>query len=192
VRAASTIATFALALALLACRKGAAQADAGAADAVLPGAPEPKVERTPQEEDLWARAAEGEADDLARLANREGALGLMDRGRDPRFRATAFRAAAYLDDFTVLPWLADEGASREADEAKLALDAVVDLAARPRRQVDPEDAVDLRRGCDALLALASDEKADRDRRVLAVRALRMLRDRGCVSSEAIPGAVDSK
>ena len=145
-------------------------------------------------DDLWARAAEapeGEADEVLRLAHGEGSVGILERlgrGAPPVVGA---RALAYVDDFLAAPWLATTAQSGKDDEARAALEALAELAARPRTAVDPEDAAELKEGCVTLLALARDGKAPRPRRVGAVRALRMLADRGCVKPEEIPADVDT-
>jgi hypothetical protein len=141
--------------------------------------------------ELWGRAKEGEADDLARLADREGAPGLVDRGKgEPALRPTALRALAYVHDFTALPWLASVARGDNDADALSALDSVMTLASAPRRALDPEDAQELREGCDTLLALARDPGAARARRVQTIRALRMLTDRGCVKPTDIPSDLD--
>jgi len=137
----------------------------------------------------------------ARLADREGGGGLAGRGSaDPAARMTALRAMAFASDpqvFEGLPFLADVARGSNDDEANAALDSALDLAAHPRRAVDPEDAAELRQGCDGLLALAVDREAGAKnpkmlaRRVKAIRALRMLVDRGCVDPAAIPPDADA-
>ena len=66
------------------------------------------------------------------------------------------------------------------------------MAARPRRATDPEDADELHAGCGALLSLARSASRSRERRVLAVHALRMLAERGCVRRADIPTDPDAK
>jgi hypothetical protein len=148
-------------------------------------------ERAPEIDDMWARAREGEEDDLVRLARREGVTGLEERGAHPAWHATAARALAYTEGWGALPWLAEVGASND-DAADAALESAVTLSTQPRRQREPEDVDDLRTGCDKLLALAKDAAAPRRKRVLAVRALRMLADRGAVKPDAIPTEVDAR
>ncbi len=192
---------FALAMALLAsaaCSKSqASQANGdGSVDAGLAfAATDPTLEA------LWARARgdAGEAGDLARLADREGASGLVARANaDPASRVTALRAMAFAPEpqaWEGLPLLAEAARAASDDEANAALDSAIDLAARPRRALDPEDAAELKQGCDGLLAVATarDTKnaLPRARRVKAIRALRMLADRGCVDPKAIPADVDA-
>jgi hypothetical protein len=191
-------------IALAACGKGggpsastpSGSAAAGSADgasfvvgAADDAGPEPMDAR---EKAQWAAAKEGEPEELARLVGLVGCEGLRERAETAELRGTALQAMAYCPDFGELPWLAEVGAKGKDDEAKLALEAAVDLAARPRRSTDPEDAEELHAGCGALLELAKTKEAPRERRVLAVRALRMLAERGCVKRADIPADVDAK
>jgi hypothetical protein len=73
-----------------------------------------------------------------------------------------------------LPFLAEVAGGPDDGEARLALEAAVELAARPRRSEDPEDAAELRDGCEGLGTLARDTTRARPRRVSAIRALRMM------------------
>jgi hypothetical protein len=140
----------------------------------------------------WAAAAGGEPEELMRIEDLVGCVGLRDRASQPELRATAIHAMGYCTDFSELPWLADLAAEKNDTEARAALEAIDELAARPRRATDPEDADELHAGCGALLALARSTSRPRERRVLAVRALRMLSERGCVRRADIPTDVDAK
>jgi hypothetical protein len=142
----------------------------------------------------WTAAGmkDADAEELVRLADLVGCVGLRERADDPERRMTALRAMPYCGDFSELPWLAQVGTTGKDDEARAALDAVVDLAARPRRATDPEDADELHVGCGALLDLAKGVERPKERRVLAIRALRMLVDRGCVKKADIPTDLDAK
>jgi hypothetical protein len=141
----------------------------------------------------WAAASAKEVDpeELARLADLVGCEGLREHGDDPTLRPTAIRAMQFCRDFSELPWLAQVGATGTDDDARAALDAVVALAARPRRATDPEDADELHVGCGALLDLARGVERPKERRVRAIRALRMLTDRGCVKKADIPTDLDA-
>ena len=154
------------------------------ADAAVPG--DPRVE------ELWTRAKEGEADDLARLADREGSAGLEERAKDPAYRLTALRAVGFVRALDPLPWLADAATNGTDPEADAALASAAQLASEPRRSVDPEDALELRQGCATLLALAKDTKRPRARRVGALRVIRMLDDRGCAKPGDVPTDLDDK
>jgi hypothetical protein len=191
------VAMIAMGTALVACSKSQASTGDGSIDAGATfAASDPVIEA------LWARARgdAGEPDDLARLADREGASGLVARANaDPASRLTALRALAYAPEpqaWEGLPLLAEAARAPSDDEANAALDSAIDLAARPRRATDPEDAAELKQGCDGLLAIAvaRDGKGamPRARRVKAIRALRLLADRGCVDAAAIPGDADAR
>jgi hypothetical protein len=169
---------------------GARVPDAAAAAAGAAVATDPVLEA------LWTRAKGGNADDLARLADREGEGGLAERGRsDPSARLVATRAMAFAPEpgaLAGLPFLAEIAAGTDEAEAEAALESAIDLAARPRRAIDPEDAAEMKEGCDAMLVLADDVKRPRARRVGAIRALRMLADRGCVDAGAIAADLDAR
>jgi hypothetical protein len=145
-----------------------------------------------REAEAWARAQDGGDDDDIRLADLVGCSGLRERAQDPRLRRTAVRAMAQCQDFSELPWLADLGARGSDAEANEALDAIVLQAARVRRATDPEDADELHDGCAALLALSRAKDQPPPRRVRAIRALRMLAERGCVKRADIPTDLDAK
>jgi hypothetical protein len=150
---------------------------------------------TRQDEAAWTSARSGEPEDLATLATQEGAVGLVEASSDPELRSVAIEAMAYAWGWAQLPFLAKTAAGKSDDDARRALESAAELAARPRRAEDPEDAAELREGCEGLLALARDASMPRARRVGAVRALRMLpcppldRDGGAVS---LPADVDAK
>lgn len=145
---------------------------------------------------LWSNAKDGELEDLATLAVHEGALGLMEAVREPTLRRTAIEAMGYARGWAQLPFLVKVGSGKNDEEAKLALAAVVELATRPLRSEDPEDASELREGCVALLALARNTAQSRPRRVMAVRALRMMPcpsfDAGSDDEDGIPTDVDAE
>lgn len=141
----------------------------------------------------WAVAKQGDPEELMRLADMVTCTGLRERAtQQPELRETALAAARYCHDFSELPWLAQVGTEGSDADARAALEAADALAARPRRSVDPEDADDLHTGCATLLVLARRADAPRDRRVLAIRALRMLADYGCVKRPDIPTDLDAK
>jgi hypothetical protein len=163
--------------------------DAAAAVAVADDAGEPMDSR---EAEAWARASDGGEDDDVRLADLVGCEGLRERASAARFRPVALRAMAYCPDFSELPWLAEVGTLGADGEAIEALDAVVEQAARGRRATDAEDADELHAGCASLLALSRATDRPAPRRVRAIRALRMLADRGCVKRADIPTDLDAK
>ena len=142
---------------------------------------------------LWGSAKDGDVEDLAELAAHEGAMGLVEATTEPALRPTALRAMGYARGWAQLPLLAKVASGKNDDEARLALEATLELAARPRRSEDPEDAEELREGCDTLLVLARDVARPRARRVAAVRALRMMPcPPGKAGPEELPTDVDAK
>jgi hypothetical protein len=145
-----------------------------------------------REVEAWSRAQDGGDDDDLRLADLVGCSGLRERAATTALRSTALRAMAYCRDFSELPWLADVATRGSDADALGALDAVVDQSARVRRATDPEDADELHAGCAALLDLAKAADRPAARRVRAIRALRMLSDRGCVKRADIPTDLDAK
>jgi hypothetical protein len=141
----------------------------------------------------WASAAEGDPEELLRLANLVGCEGLRERAlADASLRRVAVRAAAYCPDLSELPWLAEVAGGPDDAEARSALETIGDLAAAPRRATDPEDAPELHEGCASLLALSRAVERPKERRVLAIRALRMLAERGCVTRADIPAELDAR
>ena len=140
----------------------------------------------------WAQAASGDAEELMRLTDLVGCGGLRARADGVERRLTALRAVRYCGDFSELPWLAEVAAKGDDDEAKAALETAIDLAAMPRRALDPDDAAELHAGCGALLQLARSHESSKERRVAAVRALRMLSERGCVERSSIPVELDPR
>jgi hypothetical protein len=146
----------------------------------------------PREAAQWAAAHDGEPEELMRLADVVGCEGLEQGAAHPELRGTALQAMQYCRDFSELPFLSQVGIDGSDDDARAALASAVALAARPRRSVDPEDADELHTGCATLLSLARGLERPRDRRVLAIRALRMLSEYGCVKRADIPADLDAR
>jgi hypothetical protein len=141
--------------------------------------------------DLWARAAEGDADDLARLYDAVGSDALIEASPVGPRRLTSLRALAYADDLTPLPFLAKVATSGTDDEAAVALDSASFAAAEPRRARDPDDALEAHAGSVLLLALAKDPTRPVARRALAVRVIRLLADRSGVPAADVPTDLDA-
>jgi hypothetical protein len=177
---------------------GARPAEAGAASSAAAPASiaDPMLERLWVEAKGTPEAGAGEAAELARLADREGAGGLAERAAsEPGYRLIALRAMAFAPEpgaFAGLQLLGEAATGSDDAQADAALESAIDLAARPRRAIDPEDFPEMKAGCTSLLSLARDAKAARARRVKAIRALRMLADRGCVDPNVIPTDLDAR
>ncbi len=153
------------------------------------------VPRAADVEELWTRAREGDDDELARLAAREGEHGLEERAVMPQHRVTALRAMAFAEGFSALPTLGAAAEHGTAEEARAAVESADAIAARKRTQADVEDQAELTAGCAALLGAARDVARPRPTRVGAVRALRMLADAygaHCVKAVDIPADVDAR
>lgn len=127
---------------------------------------------------MWERARAADPNDgveeLAVLAVHEGAVGLVEASSIPELRLTALRAMGYADGYAQLPTLAKVSTDGDDEQARAALDAAVTLGTRVDRNVDLEDAEELAAGCEGLVGLAKNTKKAKERRVLAIRALRML------------------
>jgi hypothetical protein len=148
----------------------------------------------PLEIEAWRRAAGGDEDELVRLASLLGCTGLRERAGVASLRPTALRAMGACDGESELGWLAGVAQTGKGADAMAALDAIVELVARPRRALDPDDAEEIVQACRALLALARSPDHPKSQRVKAVSALRMLADRGsgCVRPSDIPAELDAK
>jgi len=145
-----------------------------------------------RDERMWGHAKDGDEEDLTTLATHEGAAGLVEAASEAELRSTAIKAMAYARGWAQLPFLAKTASGKDDTEARLALDSVVELATRVRRAEDPEDADELREGCDALSGLARDTKRQRVRRIAAIRALRMMPCPPPKSGEELPTDLDAK
>jgi len=156
--------------------------------------PEAAKESERTKDELWRRALDGDPVDLARLADREGAGGLLEGLEEGGPIALAALGA--------LPWAADADAAyqrlgeivRQLDPAAAGpvVQAILDMASRPRRQTEALDPAGLRSCADALLTLAERKSLAKSVRAPAISALRMLVERGAVSAAAIPTDLDPK
>lgn len=182
-----------IALSLFARCKCGGGGDADAAPPWLDAGADANIARTADVEELWARAKDGDDDELARLARVEGAHGLEERAASAPYRLTALGAMAFTPGFSAFPTLGAAAEKGTDDEARAAVSSADAIASRKRAQVDPEDDDELASGCASLLAAAKNVKRVREIRVGAVRALRMLVDRPhCVPAAQIPTDVDAK
>jgi hypothetical protein len=137
----------------------------------------------------WEDARTGDPLELARLANREGALALAEVAGDAQSseadRATAIRAIAFVTDPTpALETLARVVTEPSVERSTLALQTIAAVAPKrsPIEEVEPGG---WRICADALLkALATIQGPVR--RELAIRALLGLSERGAVARASIP------
>ena len=146
----------------------------------------------PDDKNASAQKATADDDELFRWARRDGVEALMDAARTgERKRPDVYRALAQSGEVRVLAFLADEAKTREKD-AQAALEAANEVAATPRKQVDPDDVEELRAASEKLLWLAKQSGRPAKERALAVSTLRMLVAYGCVRAAEIPTDLDAK
>jgi hypothetical protein len=167
-----------------------------AADAAPP--PQLGVEAAKESErakdELWHRALEGDPVDLARLADREGAGGLLEGLEEGGPIGLVALAALPLADDADAAYQRLGEIVRQLDPAATGpvVQAIVDMAARPRHQTEPLDPPGLRACAEALLTLAERKSLTKSVRAPAISALRLLVERGAVSAAAIPTDLDPK
>ena len=143
------------------------------------GADAPSSGSGSSSEDVWLAASSLAPEDLGRLALREGSVGMVAGAMTPERRRVTVHALAFAEDLEALPFLGEISAGPDPELALVAAESANALAARPRRSVDPEDAIEVREGCDRLRAVAATKEKPKTLRVKIVRALAMLGDRGC-------------
>ena len=137
---------------------------------------------------MWTSARDGQPEDLASLATHEGAAGLVEAAAEPELRSDGaprdgLRARLGA---AALPRADGVGARRRGGAARARLGGRARRASRTAEDV--EDAAELREGCEKLGALARDAARPRERRVLALRALRMM---PCPKQE-LPADLDAR
>ena len=117
-----------------------------------------------------------------RLEDLVGCAGLRSRGERSELRAAALRAMQYCPDFSELSWLANVARDGQDAEARLALeDASTSSPRAPGGPPIPRTATKCTPAAVRSWTLANDPSRARPLRLLAIRALRMLTDRGCVA-----------
>ena len=155
---------------------------------------QPAKESERVKDELWRRALERDPIDLARLADREGAGGLLEGLEEGGPVALAALAALPFADDAEAAFQRLGEIVRQLDPAATApvLEAIVDMAARPRRQTEPLDPPGLRSCAEALMTLAERKNLSKSVRAPAISALRLLAERGAVAAAAIPTDLDPK
>ena len=155
-------------------------------------APSPTSERG--KDALWQRALDGDPADLARLADREGALGLLDGLQEGGAIAVAALAALPLADDAEAAYgrLGEIVRQIDAREAGPVVGTILAIAARPTRQVEPVDPAGMKSCADALVELARKKSLAAAVRAPAISALRQLAEHHAVDPAEIPGDLDPK
>jgi len=145
-------------------------------------------------DDLWQRALGGDGSDLARLADREGARGLLDGLEEGgAIGMAALEALPFADDaeaaYERLGEIVRQIDPRQAGPVIRTIDAI---AAKPARQVEPVDPAGMKSCALALLNLAKTKSVAPAVRAPAISALRLLATKNAVDPGAIPGDLDPK
>ncbi|WP_437283114.1 thiamine biosynthesis protein [Sorangium sp. So ce375] len=187
-----------IALALLAplgCRREQAAASRGAASSAAAAASPPAAPRPPSPrltDPRWRLAAGEDPLECARLAEAEGASGLLaalDDGGD--IALTALRALPYADDADLaLGPLAERARAASGPLLPPLLEALLGIAGRPPRPREPLDPDGARGAAAVLVELSARRDLPADQRALAISAARALAERGLVDPLRIPADLD--
>lgn len=148
-----------------------------------------------QQDALWEKAIEdGDDIDLATLADREGASGLLDAlevgGQVGR---TALMAMPFASDAPVAYRRLSQVVLLTRDETpqREIVQVIHDIALRPRHLREPVDE-DGRTACaEALLRIARDDGRPRETRSLAVSTLRLPAFADLVKEQQVPAGFDA-
>lgn len=125
---------------------------------------------------VWRAADEGDPLDLARLATREGAQGLLDvAARGGRPGAVALAALPYADDGVVaLGWLCTMLTRAREEDIPVLVAAVAGISARPPRDAEQLALGDMEACLPIVSEVATTEHLPARTRDLAASARRML------------------
>ena len=134
----------------------------GAHKDALDAAPPPSLNAKPEKEserakdELWRRAADGDQIDLARLADREGAGGLLEGLEEGgAVGRTALEALPFADDAdAAFQRLGEILRQIDPGESGPIVRSITGIALRPRRQTEPLDPPGLRSCALAVLEVA--------------------------------------
>jgi hypothetical protein len=145
-------------------------------------------------DDLWRSAIDGDDGDLARLADREGAQGLLDGLQEgDAIGVAALRALPFADDaeaaYERLGEIVKQIDSRQIGPVVRAIDAIASQLPAQTEPVDPAGRVSCAR---ALLDLAKNKALAPAVRAQAISALRMLCEKHAIDRAAIPDDLDPK
>ncbi len=154
----------------------------------------PAKESERARDELWKQAASEDPLDLVRLADREGAGGLLDGLEEGGpLGLVALGALPFADDAEAAYQRLGE-ILRQIDPVESApiVHAIAGIALRPRRQAEPLDPPGARSCALALLELAQKKSLSNAVRAPAITALRLLAERGAVDPNAIPNDLDAR
>ncbi|XYH92337.1 thiamine biosynthesis protein [Sorangium sp. So ce1128] len=178
----------------LACRRerapGASAAPPSSTAAPASAAPRPPSPRLT--DPRWRRAAGDDPLECARLAEAEGASGLLaglEDGGD--IAVAALRALPYADDADLaLGPLAERARAAPLPSLPPLLDALLGIAGRPPRPREPLDPDGARTAAAVLVELSGRRDVPAEQRAVAISAARALADKGLVDPRLIPGDLD--
>ncbi|XXX71592.1 thiamine biosynthesis protein [Sorangium sp. So ce134] len=184
-----------LALALLACRGEPAVSSRATSSSASPAASPSAAPRPPSPrltDPRWRLAAGDDPLERARLAEAEGATGLLaalDDGGD--LALTALRALPYADDADLaLAPLAERARAASGASLTPLLEALLGVAGRPPRPREPLDPDGARAAAAALVELSGRRDLPAEQRALAISAARALAEKGLVDPGGIPADLD--
>jgi hypothetical protein len=163
-------------------------------------APPPSLSAKPAKEserakdELWQRAASQDPMDLARLADREGAGGLLEGLEEGGpLGLVALDALPFADDAdAAFQRLGEIVRQIDPVESSPVVGAITAIALRPRRQTEPLDPPGLRSCAEALLGVAQRKSLAAAVRAKAISALRLLSERGAIEPSLIPTDLDAR
>jgi hypothetical protein len=181
---------------LLLCLASCHDANKTALDAAPPPKLNSKAEKESEraKDDLWRRAGDGDPIDLARLADREGAGGLLEGLEEGgAIGRTALEALPLADDAdAAFQRLGEILRQIDPGESAPIVRTITGIALRRRRQTEPLDPPGLRSCALALLDLAQKTSLPKTVRGPAISALRLLSERNAVDAGMIPTDLDAR
>jgi hypothetical protein len=143
-------------------------------------------------DEQWKRSMQGDPNELASLADREGAIGLLvgvEQGGD--VGVVALHALPHADDAELaLQRLGEIALQTDGATQHDVVEVIEQIAARPARQTEVLDAPGARACADALLEISRKSSNKKDTRALAVSALRQMTERLVVDPKQIPTELD--
>ncbi|AGP37595.1 hypothetical protein SCE1572_25745 [Sorangium cellulosum So0157-2] len=179
----------------LACRGERAISTSAASSASSPAASLSAAPRPPSPrltDPRWRLAAGDDPLERARLAEAEGATGLLAALEDGGDIAlTALGALPYADDADLaLAPLAERARAASGPSLTPLLEALLGIAGRPPRPREPLDPDGARAAAAALVELSGRRGLPAEQRALAISAARALAEKGLVDPRDIPADLD--
>ena len=154
----------------------------------------PGMESKRTKDDLWQHAISRDPMALARLADREGAGGLLEGLEEGGpLGLVALDALPFADDAdAAYQRLGEIVRQIDPSECGPVVRAIAGIAGRGRRQTEPLDPPGLRSCAQALLGVAQTRSLAAGVRAQAISALRLLSEKGGVEPSAVPTDLDAR